>query len=147
MDPEARELCTFLVAGLHLGVHADLVQEVVRHHPITPVPLAPPEITGLMNLRGQVLTTIDLRHRLGLPPRPGEHLPLHLIVRGDRGPVSLLVDEIGDVQTYSPEELEPTPTTVDGTVRGLLDGVCTGPERLLLVLDLPSVLGVGAQAG
>jgi purine-binding chemotaxis protein CheW len=144
---DARELCTFMVANLHLGVDADLVQEVVRHQAITPVPLAPPDIAGLMNLRGQVVTTIDLRHRLALLPRPDGHLPLHLIVRGGRGPVSLLVDQISDVLSCSPEELEPPPPTVDETVSALLDGVCTRPERLLLVLDLPSVLGTRAQEG
>ena len=147
MAPEPLELCTFLVDDLHLGVDADLVQEVVRHQAITPVPLAPPEIAGLLNLRGQVVTAINLRGRLGLPPRPDGQRPLHLIVRGARDSASLLVDQISDVLTCSPDELEPPPTTVDETVRGFLGGVCTRPERLLLLLDLPRVLAIGAQAG
>ena len=147
MAPEPLELCTFLVDDLHLGVDADLVQEVVRHQAITPVPLAPPEIAGLLNLRGQVVTAIDLRGRLGLPPRPDGQRPLHLIVRGARDPASLLVDQISDVLTCSPDELEPPPTMIDETVRGFLGGVCTRPERLLLLLDLPRVLAMGAQAG
>jgi purine-binding chemotaxis protein CheW len=147
MAPATLELCTFVVADLHLGVDADQVQEVVRHQVITPLPLAPPEIAGLLNLRGQVVTAIDLRGRLGLGPRPDGQLPPHLIVRGARGPASLLVDQISDVLACSPDELEPPPTTVDETVRGFLGGVCTRPERLLLLLDLPKVLAVGAQAG
>jgi purine-binding chemotaxis protein CheW len=147
VPPETLELCTFLVDNLHLGVDADLVQEVVRHQAITPVPLAPPEIAGLLNLRGQVVTAIDLRSRIGLPSHQDGQMPLHLIVRGSRGPASLLVDQIGDVLACSPEELEPPPTTVDETVRGFLRGVCTRPERLLLLLDLPRVLALGAQAG
>jgi purine-binding chemotaxis protein CheW len=147
VPPETLELCTFVVGDLHLGVDAALVQEVVRHQAITPVPLAPVEIAGLLNLRGQVVTAIDLRRRLGLRPRPDGELPPHLIVRGGHGPASLLVDQVSDVVACSAEELEPPPTTVDETVRGFLGGVCARPDRLLLLLDLPRVLAVGAQAG
>jgi purine-binding chemotaxis protein CheW len=143
----ATVLCSFLVADLHLGVDAAQVREVVRHQAITPVPLAPPAVAGLLNLRGQVVTAIDLRQRLGLPPRPDGQPPLHLVVGGQLGPVSLLVDQIGDVLACPPEALEPAPPTVAETVSGLLRGVCTRPERLLLLLDLPSVLAVEAQAG
>jgi purine-binding chemotaxis protein CheW len=147
VPPEALELCTFVVGDLHLGVDANMVQEVVRHQAITPVPLAPAEIAGLLNLRGQVVTAIDLRSRLGLRSRPEGQLPPHLIVRGPNGPASLLVDHISDVLACSPEELEPPPATVDATVRGFLGGVCARPDRLLLLLDLPTVLAVGTQAG
>lgn len=147
MAPETLELCTFVVGDLHLGVDANLVQEVARHQAIIPVPLAPAEVAGLLNLRGQVVTAIDLRGRLGLRSRPEGQTPPHLIVRGPSGPASLLVDHISDVLACPPEELEPPPTTVDETLRGFLGGVCARPDRLLLLLDLPTVLAVGAQAG
>ncbi|HVN12202.1 MAG TPA: chemotaxis protein CheW [Kineosporiaceae bacterium] len=145
-----RQLSTFTV-GTHLfGVEVSLVQEVVRLHQMTPVPLAPPAIAGLINLRGDVLTAVDLRARLGLPaPEPvpaagsGMREPVNVVVRLDGEPVSLLVDEIGGVLDVSQVPFEQTPSTVDERVRGLLLGAYALPDRLLLALNARRVLDVG----
>ena len=89
------QFSTFFVADLFFGVDVLRVQEVLRFQQMTHVPQAPGVIEGLINLRGQIVTAIDLRRRLGLPPRSGDQMPMNMVVRTDDGAVSLLVDEIG----------------------------------------------------
>ena len=145
------QLSTFHVGKYLFGVDVSLVQEVVRLQQMTPVPLAAAEIAGLINLRGEVLTAIDLRARLGLPPRdadvPMGREPVNVVVRVDDEPVSLLVDEIGGVLEVSQVPFEQTPSTVDERVRDLLLGAYTLPDRLLLSLNARRVLDVHIHAG
>ncbi len=136
------QLSTFHVGKYLFGVDVALVQEVVRLQSITPVPLAAPEIAGLINLRGEVLTAIDLRVRLGLRPADPGREPVNVVVRVDDEPVSLLVDEIGGVLEVSQVPFETTPSTVDERVRDLLLGAYTLPDRLLLSLNARRVLDV-----
>jgi purine-binding chemotaxis protein CheW len=112
------------------------VQEVIRYQEMTRVPLAAPVVRGLINLRGQIVTAIDLRRRLGLPDRgdSGEHLPMNLVVRTDDGVVSLLVDEIGEVVEVDEDTFERPPPTLDGVARELVRGVYKREGSLLLVL-------------
>jgi purine-binding chemotaxis protein CheW len=140
------QLSTFHVGKYLFGVDVSLVQEVVRLQLITPVPLASPEIAGLINLRGEVLTAIDLRARLGLPPADANREPVNVVVRVDDEPVSLLVDEIGGVLEVSQVPFEQTPSTVDERVRDLLLGAYTLPDRLLLALNARQILDVGSDA-
>ncbi len=144
------QLSTFHVGSYLFGVDVSLVQEVVRLHQMTPVPLAPAEIAGLINLRGEVLTAIGLRARLGLPPADTTSAaykePVNVVVRVDDEPVSLLVDEIGGVLEVSQVPFEQTPSTVDERVRDLLLGAYTLPDRLLLALNARRVLDVAIEA-
>lgn len=136
------QLSTFHVGKYLFGVDVALVQEIVRLQTITPVPLSGKDIAGLINLRGEVLTAVDLRARLGLPPAENGRDPINVVVRVDEEPVSLLVDEIGGVQEVSSVPFEATPTTVDAHVRHLLLGAYTLPDRLLLSLDARKVLEI-----
>ena len=136
------QLSTFHVGQYLFGVEVSLVQEIVRLQTITPVPLSGREIAGLINLRGEVLTAVDLRSRLGLPQAENGRDPINVVVRVDEEPVSLLVDEIGGVQEISSVPFEATPTTVDAHVRHLLLGAYTLPDRLLLSLDARKVLAI-----
>jgi purine-binding chemotaxis protein CheW len=129
------QFCTFFVNGLFLGVEVTRIQEVIRYQPLTAVPLTPSVIAGLMNLRGQIVTAIDLRQRLGLPPRTSEDLPTNVVLRTDDGAVSLLVDEIGDVIEVDEDAFERPPETLDGEARELIRGAYKLKGRLLLVLD------------
>ena len=130
-----KQFCTFFLNGLYFGVEVTHVQEVLRHQPMTRVPLAPPTVHGLINLRGQILTAIDLRRRLDLPVRTGERLPMNVVVRTADGAVSLLVDEIGDVVEIQEDIFERPPETLRGVARDLVRGVYKLKERLLLILD------------
>jgi purine-binding chemotaxis protein CheW len=129
------QYCTFFVNGLFLGVEVTRIQEVIRYQPLTAVPLTTSVVAGLMNLRGQIVTAIDLRQRLGLPPRAGDDLPTNVVLRTDDGAVSLLVDEIGDVIEVDEDAFERPPETLDGEARELIRGAYKLKGRLLLVLD------------
>ena len=86
------QFSTFFVADLFFGVDVLRVQEVLRFQQMTRVPQAPEVIEGLINLRGQIVTAIDMRRRLRLPPRGGDQTPMNIVVRTEDGAVSLLVD-------------------------------------------------------
>jgi purine-binding chemotaxis protein CheW len=130
-----RQFCTFYLDGLYFGVEVQQVQEVICYQEMTRVPLAARTIRGLINLRGQIVTALDLRRRLELRERPPEDLPMNVVVRTDDGAVSLLVDEIGDVLEVDEGSFERAPETIDGLARELIRGVYKLKERLLLVLD------------
>ncbi len=130
------QFCTFTVDGILLGVDVLDVQEVIRHQAMTKVPLAPTVVRGLINLRGQIVTAIDLRCRLGLRSRPSGELPMNVVVRTDEGAVSLLVDEIGDVLEIDDDSFEKPPETLKGAARKLISRVSKLNGRLLLALDV-----------
>ena len=125
-----KQFCTFFVNGLFFGVEVLKVQEVIRYQEMTRVPLAPTMIEGLINLRGQIVTAIDLRRRLELALREPGQLPMNVVVRSDDGAVSLLVDEIGDVVEIQDDIYERPPETLKGVARDLVQGVYKLKERL-----------------
>lgn len=129
------QYATFVVADLFFGIDVLRVQEVLRYQEMTRIPLAPGVAEGLINLRGQIVTALDMRCRLGLPSRCAERLPMSLVVRTDEGPVSLLVDEIGDVLQLNAADFEAAPDNLPPAARGLVMGVYKLEGRLLLVLD------------
>jgi len=136
------QYCTFLLDGLFFGVEVEKVQEVIRYQEMTRVPLASRVVSGLINLRGQIVTAIDLRRRLKLPDRPAEKLPMNVVVRTGEGAVSLLVDEIGDVRQVQEESFERSPETLQGEARTLIRGTYKLDDRLLLVLDTQQAVTV-----
>lgn len=140
--PDDRQFCTFLVDGLYFGIEVFQVQEVIRFQEMTRVPLASPVIKGLINLRGQIVTAIDLRRGLELADRPEGCLPMNVVVRTGDGVVSLLVDEIGEVVSTDLATFELPPETVRGTARTLIDGVYKLKGRLLLVLNTDKAVNV-----
>jgi purine-binding chemotaxis protein CheW len=140
-----QQLCTFRVAGLYFGVDVLRVQEVIRFLEITEVPLAPRSVVGLINLRGEIVTAIDMRHRLALPDRTGDERPMNVVLRNVDSIVSLLVDSIGDVVEVGDESLGPPPETLDGLTRAVVRAVCRLERQLLLVLDADAVAGKGLQ--
>ena len=139
---------TFLVDGQLFGMPATEVMELARFHELTPVPLAPPAVAGLMNLRGQVVTAVDMRRRLELRPRPDGQQPMNVVLRRDDVLVSLLVDQVGEVIALDDSTFEPVPETLRGVARELVRGVHKLPGRLLLLLDPQKViagLAVGSR--
>lgn len=135
----ATRFVTFFVAELFFGVDVLEVQEVLQPQRMTRVPLAPAMIEGLLNLRGQIVTAIDMRRRLGLAARPGAGLAVHVVVRTQGGAVSLLVDEIDDVLDAEPGSYEPAPDSLAPGLKELLRGVYKLQGRLLLILDTEKV--------
>ncbi|HEY7429077.1 MAG TPA: chemotaxis protein CheW [Gemmataceae bacterium] len=139
---ERRQFCSFFLDGLRFGVDVRKVQEVVPYQEMTRVPLAPPTVGGLLNLRGQIITGIDLRRRLELTERAADSLPMNVVLRGEDSPVSFLVDDIGEVIEVDADACEPPPETLRGPVRELIQGVYPLPDELLLVLDTDRTMNV-----
>ena len=129
------QFSTFYVDGLFFGVDVLQVQEVLRWQQMTAVPQAPGVVEGLINLRGQIVTAIDMRRRLGLQQRAEDQAPINVVVRTSDGAVSLLVDEIGDVLDVDSSSYERPPQNLAPAARELIRGVYKLQDRLLLVLD------------
>jgi purine-binding chemotaxis protein CheW len=142
MSSATRQYCTFHLDGSLFGVEVGHVQEVLRDQEMTPVPLAPEVVRGLINLRGQIVTAIDLRRRLGRAPLADGTRPMNVVVRSDEGAVSLLVDDIGDVLEVAGDVLERPPENISARSRDLLRGVIQRERDLLLVLDIDRTLAV-----
>jgi purine-binding chemotaxis protein CheW len=136
---------TFTLAGDLYGIEVGRVQEVLKHQPMTPVPLAPPSVAGLVNLRGQVSAAIDMRRRLDLPERGEDDLPMNVVVRTDDGLVSLLVDRIGDVVDADESTFESAPDAMTGPARELVRGTYDLGEKLLLALDVDQTVDVNSR--
>jgi purine-binding chemotaxis protein CheW len=144
--PGAKQLCTFLLDGTLFGIDLTRVQEVSRYQEMTPVPLAASAISGLINLRGQIVTAIDVRRRLGLPPRSSGELPMNIVVRHDDGAVSLLVDEIGDVVEVDDASFEVPPETLDPAFKPLIGGIYKRESQLLMLLNTELAVRVVSHA-
>ena len=131
------QICTFYLGRDRLGIAASEVSEVLRHGKATPVPLAPPGVVGLVNLRGRIATVVDLRVRLGRKPKKKapDGGSFGVVLQGRRGVVSLLVDRIGDVLEVDETTFEPPPETVAEPARSLISGTCKLEKGLVLVLD------------
>jgi purine-binding chemotaxis protein CheW len=133
---QTSQFCTFYLDKLLFGVELKGVQEVMRSLGMTKVPLAPRVVSGLINLRGQIVTAVDLRLRLELAPSPPEMLSMNVVVRSADGAVSLLVDEIGDVVEVDETSFEPPPETLRGSIRNVVLGIHKLDGRLMHVLDI-----------
>ena len=143
----ANQYCTFRLGGHLFGVPVETVQEVLREQNLTPVPMASREVSGLINLRGQIVITIDLRERMGLPAREEGLEATNVVVRTSGDTVtSLLVDKIGDVLEPDQDRFEAPPDTVVGRVRELVTRVCKLDRELMLVLDTDKAVDVDAAA-
>jgi purine-binding chemotaxis protein CheW len=141
-----KQFCTFTLASHFFGIEVLNVQEIIRTQPMTRVPLASPIIRGLINLRGQIVTALDLRRRLGLPDR-GEGDPvMNVVVKFDDGAISLLVDQIGEVVEVDETTFELPPETLSGVARDLVRGVYKMDGKLLLHLDINKAVESGANA-
>lgn len=130
-----RQYCTFFLDGHYFGIDVLNVQEIIRYQEMTRVPLAPRVVMGLINLRGQIVTALDLRRQLNMPERPADMVPVNVVVRTDDGAVSLVVDEIGDVLAVSEGSFERSPETLRGSIRELILGAYKLDDKLLLILD------------
>lgn len=138
---EKSKICTFYIDEHLFGVDVYKIQEVLRYQEMTDVPLAGDAISGLINLRGQIVTAINMRNRLELPQ--ASHIqPANIIIRSDDGAVSLLVDEIGDVIDIRNDRFEKPPENLSGAICTMLEKVCSHEDRLLLFLDLNQVINM-----
>ncbi len=140
------QFVTFYANNFLFGIDVQKVQEIIRYQEVTPVPLSSPTVKGLINLRGQILTAIDLRRRLGFTDRTKDDLPMNVVVRTEEGAASLLVDKIGDVVEVDNQQFEDTPTTIKGALRDMVSGVHKLEKKLLLVLNIDRAIDTSFNA-
>jgi len=142
-DP-AQVFLTLTVGGKPCAVPALSVRDVLGPQTITRIPLAPPEVAGSLNLRGRIVTAIDLRRRLNLPPREaGAPRPMSIVVEQNGELYSLLSDAVGDVVPLAAKDAAPNPPTLDPLWAAVSRGVHRQDGRLLIVLDVERVLAFG----
>ena len=137
---QTEEFVTFTIAGQLFGIPVLQIQDVLSSYQITPIPLAPPEITGSLNLRGRVVTAIDVRLRLGLSARPKEAESMSIVAENEGELYSLMVDSVGEVLALSQSEYERNPPTLDAKFRTFSDGIYRLDKQLLVVLDVNRLL-------
>ncbi len=142
---ETEDFVTFTIADQLFGIPVLLVQDVLSSYHITCIPLAPPEITGSLNLRGRVVTSIDVRIRLGLEPRAEGAESMSIVAETGGELYSLLVDSVGEVLPLSSANYERNPPTLDAKLRSYADGVYRLDDGLLVVLDVKRLLDYGHE--
>jgi purine-binding chemotaxis protein CheW len=134
------EFVTFRIADQWLGIPVVAVQEVLMQQRIARVPLAPPEVEGFLNLRGQIVTAVCLRTSLGLPAREPNVPSMNVVVREDAELFSLIVDDVGDVVNVSAEALEPPLPTLGERWKRAVTGVVRREDGLLVVISAAQLL-------
>ena len=141
-----KRLATFTIEDRCFGVDVSRVREVLRPQGLTRIPLAPSQVAGLINLRGEIVTALDLRVRLGLGRRADDRA-MNVVMTTEHGPVSLLVDEVGDVLEVQDASFEPAPVTLRGPARELILGAYKLDGRLLLELDVERAIDDPTPSG
>ena len=136
-----QQFCTFFINKIYFGIDILQVQEVIRFTQITPVPLAPPDILGLINLRGKIVTIIDIKSRLQMNQNIKNYENNYNIILNNKLElVSLIVDEIGDVVEVAEIEFEPPPATLKAEISSLLQGAYKLQDKFLLILNVDKAL-------
>jgi purine-binding chemotaxis protein CheW len=144
-DDAASLLVTLSVAGQRCGIPALAVRDVLGEQAITRIPLAPPEVAGSLNLRGRIVTAIDLRRRLHLPPAPPGTPRMSVVTEQGGELYALLVDEVAEVMTLASDTFEPTPPTLPPEWAAHSAGIYRLPAGLVVVLDVARLLAIGAE--
>ncbi len=143
---DIRQFVTFTIGGQLCGIPVLQVRDVLAPQEITPIPLAPPAVAGSLNLRGRIVTSVDLRVRLGLPTGDVGQDRMSVVVEHHGDLYSLIIDSVGEVLELSSEKLERTPATLDASWSSFSNGIYRLDVGLLLVLDIDSVLDIGGAA-
>jgi purine-binding chemotaxis protein CheW len=145
-DTQLSDYVTFTTAGQMFGLPIECVQDVFKPSRITRVPLAGPEIAGVLNLRGRIVTAIELRSRLGLATRDVGQVPMAIGIESRGESFGLLVDTVGEVLKLPDEEREPNPINLDRNLGRVSAGVYRLDGHLLVVLDIDRVLDLSPEA-
>lgn len=144
VDSALEEYVTVTVHGQQFGIPVLTVQDVLGPQRLTRIPLAPAEVAGVLNLRGRVVTAIDLRRRLALPALDSHEKQMSVVVDNDGELYSLLVDTVGDVIQIAAGDLEATPATLDRQWQDYSRGVHQLEGELLIILDVTQLLNIEA---
>ncbi len=129
---EMIKLVTFRLERQSVAIDVAYVHDVIKLGPLSPVPLAPNAVAGVMNLRGRVVTAIDMRARLGLPPRDAECTPMCIVIEHDDQPYGLIVDTVGDVIDIASDQIEGNPITLNARWQQVSGGIVKLDELLVI---------------
>lgn len=141
-----RDFVTATVHGQLFGIPVLKVQDVLGQQRLTRIPLAPPEIAGALNLRGRIVTAIDVRNRLGMPPRPEGDASMSIVVEQDGELYSLSVDSVGEVLSVVDDAFEHNPPTLDGAWREVSSGIYRLDRQLLVIIDVERLMSIVKKA-
>lgn len=140
---DAKEFVTFYIGEQLFGIHVLQVQDILSNVRTTRIPLAPPEITGSLNLRGRIVTAINVRLRIGLPPLQGKHSGMSIVVDHHGELYSLMVDSVGEVMPLQAADFERSPPTINQRLKEYSEGIYRLEDRLLVVLNIDRLLDFG----
>jgi purine-binding chemotaxis protein CheW len=140
------DFVTVVIGGQLFGIPISLVQDVFQPQRITCVPLSHPDIAGVLNLRGRIVTAIDCRSRLGIPARTGAGPRMAVGIEHQSESYGLVIDKVGEVLSLSAEHFEANPANMDPKWRGVSKGVYRLDGKLLVVLDVASLLDLEKAA-
>jgi purine-binding chemotaxis protein CheW len=140
-----REYITAMIGDQLFGLPILRVQDVFMPERLTRVPLAPPDIAGVLNLRGRIVTLIDMRNRLGLPAREDAAPPMAIGVEMRGESYGLLIDSVGEVLKLDDSAREPNPINLDPRLARMSAGIFRLEGQLLMVVDIDRVLDIGAK--
>lgn len=140
MTADRKEFLTVKIDGQMFGIPILQVQDVLGEIRVTRIPLAPPQVSGSLNLRGRIVTAIDVRKCLGLPPMENVEKRMSVVVSYDDELYSLIIDDVGDVLTLQDRDFEQNPATLDLVWKSVSLGVYRLDGQILVILDVPKLL-------
>jgi len=140
LDAPSADFLSVYIDEQLFGIPVLQVQDVLGNQTITKIPLAPPEISGSLNLRGRIVTAVDVRCRLGLSPKGKKQKIVGVVVEYKNELYSLIIDKVGDVLTLRNETFEPSPATLDPKWQEISQGIHQLDDELLIILDVPKLL-------
>lgn len=136
-----KEYLTVRISNQLFGLPVTEIQEIIGHQSITHIPLAPSQVAGSLNLRGRIVTAIDVRVLIGHEPDGGDRKTTSVVVERHGDIYSLMVDAIGEVTELDSSAIEPFPPTVSPAIREVSHGIYQLPEDLLIIADIDTLLG------
>lgn len=140
------EYITLFIGGQLFGAAVSRIHDVFAPSSITPVPLGPREVAGVLNLRGRIVTAIDSRARLGLPPRDQTASIMAIGIEKGNESYGLIIDEVGEVMTLDDKDREDVPANLDSIWAQIAQGVYRLEERLMIVMDIDKILSFEIEA-
>lgn len=142
MDTHQNQYLTAKIGDQLFGLPVFYLRDIFKHQEITPIPLAPKDVLGSINLRGRIVTVIDLRRRFNIPINPKTKLGMNIAVEYGSELFSLVVDSVGDVMYLSPDKFESLPPTLERKWQTIASGVCQLNEALLISLNMDKLLNL-----
>lgn len=139
-EAHASDFLTIKIADQMFGIPVLQVQDVLGELQVNKIPLAPPEVAGSLNLRGRIVTAIDVRCALGLKPQEKGSRRMSVVVEHEHELFSLIIDRVGDVLSLDSKDYERSPATLDKIWRDIAIGIYRLEKELLIILDVPKLL-------